>query len=65
MWFFVLVQWFKVPSPRQELCAQLLSHVRLFATLWNVAHQLSLFFQEGMLDQVAIYSYRGSFQPMN
>ena len=53
-------------QPIYHWCACLVAQSR--QTLCNPVEcslQLSLFFQEGMLDQVAIYSYRGSFQPMN
>ena len=46
--------------------AQLLSHVQLFATLWNVAHQAALsmeFFKARVLEWVVISSSRGSSQP--
>ena len=42
------------------------SHVRLFATLWTVAHQAPLsmgILQERILDWVAMLSSRGSSQP--
>ena len=47
------------------VCAQLLSHVRLFATPWTVAHQAPLskgILQEGILEWVAMPSPRGSSQ---
>ena len=47
--------------------AQLLSHVWLLATLWTTARQAPLYgiFQARMLEWVAIFSSRGSFQPMD
>ena len=47
-------------------CAQLFSHVRLFVTLWTVAHQAPLSMgssQARTLEWVAISSSRGSSQP--
>ena len=46
-------------------CAQLLSCVRLFATLWTVVRQAPLsmgILQAGMLEWVAMPSSRGSSQ---
>ena len=50
------------PNLRQR-CAQLLSRVRLFVTLWTAAHQALLsmgFSQARILERVAIPSARGS-----
>ena len=52
--------------PDQIRLDQLLSHVRLFATPWTVAHQAPLFngiLQARILEQVAMPSSRGSYQP--
>ena len=49
-------------------CAQSLSHVRLFATLWTVACQAPLsmgILQAGLLEQVAFPFSRGSSPPRN
>ena len=46
--------------------AQLLSHVRFFATPWTVAHQAPLsmgFSQARVLEWAAISSSRGSYRP--
>ena len=48
------------------VCAQLLSHVRLFATLWTVACEASLsmgILQARILEWVAMPSSRGSSNP--
>ena len=48
------------------VCAYLLSHVRLFVTLWTVVRQTSLsmgILQAGILEWVAMPSSRGSSQP--
>ena len=51
---------------KKHACAQLLSHVQLFATLWTVAcqapHSME-FFQARMLEWVAISFSRGSSWP--
>ena len=49
-------------------CAVSFSHVRLFATLWTVAHQTPLsmrMLQTRLLEWVAMPSSRGSSQPRN
>ena len=51
---------------RQCAVVQLLGHVQLFATLWTIARQDHLFmgfFQERILEWVAISFSRGSSQP--
>ena len=49
------------------LCwAESVSHVQLFAALWTVAHQAPLsmgIVQARIMEQVAMLSSRGSFQP--
>ena len=52
--------------PIHLFCAQVLSHVRLFATPWTVAHQAPLsigILQATILKWVAMPSSRGSSQP--
>ena len=47
-----------------SVCAQSLSCVRLFVTLWTVAHQAPLgILQARILEWVAMPSFRGSSQP--
>ena len=58
----------KVKGPMKALhasvCAQSLSCVRLFVTLWTVAHQAPLgILQARILEWVAMPSFRGSSQP--
>ena len=51
--------------PIHLFCAQVLSHVRLFATPWTVAHQAPLsigILQTRILEWVPMPSSKGSFQ---
>ena len=51
-----------------RVCVYVLSHfsrVRLFETLWVVAHQAPLSTEASILEWVAILSSRGSSQPRN